>query len=140
MRITQETDYAFRILRHLATNEGKVVRAPKISEAEYVPKRFTLRILRKLNLAGITDAKRGANGGFFLKKPKEEITLYDVILAIEGPIVINRCQDPDDPYCSKNCALGRNFSTCRFHNELGKIQSNIIDMFKNLTISNFISA
>ncbi len=140
MRITQETDYAFRIIRHLAQNEDKIVGAPKISESEYVPKRFTLRILRKLNLAGITDAKRGANGGFFLKKPKEDITLYDIILAIEGPIVINRCQDSEDPYCSKNCAMGTDFSTCGFHNALGEIQSNIIDMFKNLKMSDFVSA
>ncbi|MDO5041527.1 MAG: Rrf2 family transcriptional regulator [Peptoniphilus sp.] len=140
MRITQETDYAFRIVRHLAENEGKIVGAPKISESEFVPKRFTLRILRKLNLAGITDAKRGANGGFFLKRPKEKISLYDIILAIEGPIVINRCQDSEDPYCSKNCAMGTDFETCGFHNELAKIQFNIIEMFKSLDMSKFVSA
>ena len=51
MRITQETDYAFRIVSYLAANEGKVVGAPQIAESEGVTKRFTLRILRKLNLA-----------------------------------------------------------------------------------------
>ncbi|MFR3508764.1 hypothetical protein [Peptoniphilus sp.] len=47
MRITQETDYAFRIVSYLAENEGKVVGAPQIAESEGVTKRFTLRILMR---------------------------------------------------------------------------------------------
>ena len=74
MRITQETDYAFRIVGYLAKHEGQVIGAPEIAEMEGVTKRFTLRILRKLNLAGITDAKRGSKGGYFLKKPKEDLS------------------------------------------------------------------
>ena len=102
MRITQETDYAFRIVSYLAANDGKVVGAPQIAESEGVTKRFTLRILRKLNLAGITDAKRGSKGGYFLKKAKEEITLYDILVAVDGPIVINRCLQKEDSFCSKH--------------------------------------
>ncbi|MCI5643751.1 MAG: Rrf2 family transcriptional regulator [Peptoniphilus sp.] len=135
MRITQETDYAFRIVRYLAENEGTVVGAPQIAENEGVTKRFTLRILRKLNLAGITDAKRGSKGGYYLKKPKEDITLYDILIAIDGPIVINRCLQKDS-YCSKN--KSGNVGNCKFHGTLAKIQSNIIKMFKDETIDNFI--
>lgn len=135
MRITQETDYAFRIVRYLAENEGNVIGAPQIAENEGVTKRFTLRILRKLNLAGITDAKRGSKGGYYLKKPKEDITLYDILIAIDGPIVINRCLQKDS-FCSKN--KSGNVGNCKFHGTLAKIQSNIIKMFENETIDNFI--
>ncbi|NMW84810.1 Rrf2 family transcriptional regulator [Peptoniphilus sp. AGMB00490] len=135
MRITQETDYAFRIVRYLAENEGNVIGAPQIAENEGVTKRFTLRILRKLNLAGITDAKRGSKGGYYLKKPKEDITLYDILIAIDGPIVINRCLQ-EDSFCSKN--KSGNVGNCKFHGTLAKIQSNIIKMFENETIDNFI--
>ncbi|MGF0095476.1 RrF2 family transcriptional regulator [Peptoniphilus sp. SGI.035] len=135
MRITQETDYAFRIVRYLAENEGTVIGAPQIAESEGVTKRFTLRILRKLNLAGITDAKRGSKGGYYLKKPKEDITLYDILIAIDGPIVINRCLQKDS-YCSKN--KSGDVGNCKFHVTLAKIQSNIIKMFKDETIDNFI--
>ena len=138
MRVTQETDYAFRICRHLAKNEGKVIRSQEISQEEFIPERFTLRILRKLNLAGITGAKRGFSGGYFLKKPKENVSLYDVILAVDGPIVINRCQDPDDPYCSKNCSLGKDFKTCKFHNKFAELQENIINNFREQTLDKFI--
>ncbi|OLR65692.1 RrF2 family transcriptional regulator [Peptoniphilus porci] len=135
MRITQETDYAFRIVRYLAENEGNVIGAPQIAENEGVTKRFTLRILRKLNLAGITDAKRGSKGGYYLKKPKEDITLYDILIAIDGPIIINRCLQKDS-FCSKN--KSGNVGNCKFHGTLAKIQSNIIKMFENETIDNFI--
>lgn len=135
MRITQETDYAFRIVSYLARNEGKVIGAPQIAESEGVTKRFTLRILRKLNLAGITDAKRGSKGGYYLKKPKEDITLYDIIVAVDGPIVINRCLQEDN-YCNKNKAT--EVGNCKFHTTLAMMQSNIIKMFRNETIDNFI--
>lgn len=135
MRITQETDYAFRIVSYLARNEGKVIGAPQIAESEGVTKRFTLRILRKLNLAGITDAKRGSKGGYYLKKPKEDITLYDIIVAVDGPIVINRCLQ-EDKYCNKNRV--NEVGNCKFHTTLAMMQSNIIKMFKNQTIDNFI--
>ena len=135
MRITQETDYAFRIVSYLARNEGKVIGAPQIAESEGVTKRFTLRILRKLNLAGITDAKRGSKGGYYLKKPKEDITLYDIIVAVDGPIVINRCLQ-EDKYCNKNRV--NEVGNCKFHTTLAMMQSNNIKMFKNQTIDNFI--
>ena len=135
MRITQETDYAFRIVSYLARNEGKVIGAPQIAESEGVTKRFTLRILRKLDLAGITDAKRGSKGGYYLKKQKEDITLYDIIVAVDGPIVINRCLQ-EDKYCNKNRV--NEVGNCKFHTTLAMMQSNIIKMFKNQTIDNFI--
>lgn len=135
MRITQETDYAFRIVSYLARNEGKVIGAPQIAESEGVTKRFTLRILRKLNLAGITDAKRGSKGGYYLKKPKEEITLYDILIAVDGPIQINRCMQ-EDSFCSKH--IDGDVKNCKFHVTLAKMQSEIIKMFKNETIENFI--
>lgn len=136
MRITQETDYAFRIVSYLAKNEGKVIGAPQIAESEGVTKRFTLRILRKLNLAGITDAKRGSKGGYFLKKPKEEITLYDILIAVDGPIVINRCLQEEDSFCSKHEKGDERH--CKFHVALAGMQANIIQMFKSQTIDNFI--
>ena len=136
MRITREVDYAFRICGFLAAHDGEVIGAPIIANEQYVPERFTLRILRKLNLAGITEAKRGASGGYKLKRPKDEITLYDIIVAVDGPIVVNRCLYVDDPFCNRN--RDGNFSRCKFHNKLNAIQRNVIQMFKDSTLDEFI--
>ncbi|MDQ0507569.1 Rrf2 family protein [Peptoniphilus ivorii] len=136
MRLTQEIDYAFRIIAHLASNEGKVIGAPKIARAMDVPERFTLRILRKLNLAGLTRSKRGANGGYILNKPAASITLYDIILAVDGPIELNRCLHADDPQCNRY--EGKAIQGCKFHRTLYGIQEEVIQQFQNVPITNFI--
>ncbi|MBP2025944.1 RrF2 family transcriptional regulator [Peptoniphilus stercorisuis] len=136
MRITREVDYAFRICAYLAEHEGDVVGAPRIAADQKVPERFTLRILRKLNLAGITEAKRGATGGYKLKRKKEDITLYDIIVAVDGPIVVNRCLYMDEPYCNRN--EDGNFGHCKFHNKLSSIQNSVIEMFRSSTLDEYI--
>lgn len=123
-------------MAHLAANEGQVVGAPKISEIMKVPERFTLRILRKLNLGGLTRSKRGAKGGYMLNRPAESISLYDIILAIDGPIELSHCLHADDPYCNRFDENG--IEGCRFHRSIYQVQSRIIDDLKGMTITNYI--
>lgn len=137
MRLTQEIDYGFRIVGYLAQHDGEIIGAPIISSKLAIPERFTLRILRKLNLAGITKAKRGAHGGYMLLADKNEITLYDVILALDGPIIINRCLLEDDPYCSR--MHKDQFDSCNFHLRLAEIQAEIVKMFKESKIIDIIN-
>ncbi len=136
MRLTQEVDYAFRIVAHLAQHEGRVIGAMTIAKAEKIPERFTLRILRKLNQAGITDSKRGAFGGYYLKKPKEKVDLYEIIVAVDGPIEVNKCLHRESGFCSKNSldTMGH----CKFHIRLATIQTNLINSFKESKITEFI--
>ena len=136
MRITLEIDYAFRIVAHLAEREGQVIGAPAIADKECIPDRFTLRILRKLNLAGITGSKRGANGGYYLAKAKEDINLYDIILAVDGPIEVNRCLMRENSFCSRS--KNNPICNCPFHLKLEEIQQEIIDTFKAEKITNFL--
>ena len=137
MRITLEIDYAFRIVAHLAERKGQVIGAPIIADEECIPERFTLRILRKLNLAGITASKRGANGGYYLAKDPEDIALYDVMLAVDGPIEINRCLMEENAFCSRR-EKGHEICNCPFHIKLEEIQGNVVDSFKSQKIVNFL--
>lgn len=136
MKLTQEIDYAFRIIAHLAANEGQVVGAPAIAEAMGVPSRFTLRILRKLNIAGLTKSRRGAKGGYSLNRPAESISLYDIILAIDGPIELSRCMHAGDPYCNR--FNSEEIQGCKFHHSIYGLQEDIVRRLKDLTITNFI--
>ncbi|WP_455257992.1 RrF2 family transcriptional regulator [Peptoniphilus asaccharolyticus] len=137
MRITKETDYAFRICGYLAQHEGEVVGAPKIAHDRVIPERFTLRILRKLNLAGITTAKRGVTGGYMLNRPKEDISLYDIVVAIDGPIIVNRCLHEDDPYCSYMGVHASDLNGCKFHVALEEVQISVIKILKSKTLECF---
>nr|WP_204988200.1 Rrf2 family transcriptional regulator [Sporohalobacter salinus] len=92
MQLTQETDYAIRAVLFLAKKEGEIVEAQVISDDQTIPKRFLLKICRKLIKAGIIESYRGKHGGYKLAKKPEKITLKDVIETIEKDLVVNRCQ------------------------------------------------
>jgi Rrf2 family iron-sulfur cluster assembly transcriptional regulator len=129
MRITQEGDYALRVVRYLFLygNCGRV-EAKVISEQENIPLRFLLKLLRKLVAAGVIKSYRGSGGGYATLNQPKDITLRQVIEAIEGPININRCLlNPD------LCNLKR-AETCDIHKALDGIQLKLI---KELDAVNF---
>lgn len=101
MNITLEADYAVRIVEMLSHCVQRTD-ASHISAETQVPQRFALKILRKLVSADLVRSYRGACGGYELARAPGEITLRQVIEAIEGPFTISRCQDTD--YCCTNNA------------------------------------
>jgi Rrf2 family protein len=71
--------------------EGKVSMLSAIAKAQDVPPRFLAKIFQALAKGGVVKSHRGAKGGFSLAKPASEITIKDVIEAVEGPIHLNVC-------------------------------------------------
>jgi Rrf2 family protein len=92
MEITRQADYAIRAILFLSENEKKG-RTPTnaIAEAKRIPPSFLAKIISQLSVAGLVNTSRGARGGVTLAKPSREITLLEVIEAIDGPIAINEC-------------------------------------------------
>lgn len=134
MRITQESDYALRVVLFLAQrDDNQKVEAKVISEAVKIPLRFLLKLLRKLTVAGILKSFRGIGGGYTIAKAPVEITFYDVITAIDGPIYVNRCLY-DKAYCNLNRC-----DTCQVHGALAKIQRDLIDDLKNVNFENVMA-
>ncbi len=124
MKITRESDYAVRIVFYLSKNDT-IIGAKQISEETDITPRFALKILRKLCIAQILQSFKGNLGGYKLNKPSSEISLKDVIEAIEGEIAINSCLD-DEFECngisSCNCAVREAFAIANtaLKNELAK--------------------
>lgn len=128
MRITQEVDYALRVVLFLSNlGINKKIEAKYISEHENIPIRFLLKLLRKLTAKNIIKSYRGVNGGYALNKEPKDISFYDVIIAIDGPIYINKCFSD-----SNNCNLNRT-ATCTLHKSLFKIQENLVKDLKSKT-------
>ena len=87
MRITLKIDYALRAMAHLAAaNQAGPVKAEEISQGQSVPLKFLLTILGELKLAHLIRSQRGPEGGFTLRRPACDITLADVIRAVDGPL------------------------------------------------------
>jgi Rrf2 family protein len=97
MRISAKADYAVRAAVELAaTSDAKPVKAERIATAQGVPLNFLENILGELRHAGIVRSHRGADGGFRLAKPADEISIADVIRAVEGPLATVRGGPPED--------------------------------------------
>ncbi len=97
MRVTAKADYAVRATVELA---GSAADAPRkvdeIAQAQGIPLSFLENILTQLRSAGIVRSQRGPEGGYWLAHPAAEVTLADVIRAVEGPLVGVRGQRPEE--------------------------------------------
>ena len=92
MKLTRGGEYGIRGVLYLAQQDyGKVNMLSAIAKAQDVPPRFLAKIFQALAKAGIVKSHRGAKGGFSLGREAEEVTIKDVIEAIEGPIHLNVC-------------------------------------------------
>src|SRR5215212_85408 len=96
MRVSAKTDYALRAAVELAAApEGTPVKGERLSTSQSIPLRFLENILLQLRHAGIIESRRGAEGGYKLARPADEITLADVIRAIDGPLAGVSGQRPE---------------------------------------------
>lgn len=90
--INRHTDYATRIVLHLATlDEGVHVTAADIAAQGLLPAPFIRRVIAQLANAGIVRTIRGSRGGVTLARPASEISLLDILRAMEGGVVLNAC-------------------------------------------------
>ena len=97
MRISAKADYAVRAAVELAAaTDEKPVKAERIATAQDIPLNFLENILGELRHAGIVRSHRGAEGGFRLAKPAAEITIADIIRAVEGPLASVRGGPPEE--------------------------------------------
>ncbi|HAX69914.1 MAG TPA: Rrf2 family transcriptional regulator [Anaerolineales bacterium] len=91
MQITRQADYAVRAVLHLARNNEQRTATSSIAEEQRIPPSFLAKIISQLSIAGLLHTSRGARGGVTLARQPGEITLLEVIEAIDGPIQLNEC-------------------------------------------------
>ena len=97
MKVSAKADYAVRAAAELAAAQttGKLVRAEAIATSQGIPQRFLENILSDLRHAGLVQSQRGAEGGHRLNRPAEEISVADVIRAVDGPLAAVRGERPE---------------------------------------------
>jgi Rrf2 family protein len=97
MRVSAKADYAVRALAELAAaGEDGPVKAERIAQAQEIPIKFLESILLDLRNAGIVLSRRGMDGGYWLARPADEISLAQVIRAVDGPLANVRGLSPED--------------------------------------------
>jgi Rrf2 family protein len=95
--VTAKVDYAIRVLVELAARapDGSPVKGEQLATAQDIPLRYLENILGELRAAGIVASRRGAEGGYWLARPADEITLGEVIRELEGPLANVQGARPD---------------------------------------------
>jgi Rrf2 family protein len=109
VRISAKAEYAVRAAVELASvDDERPVKAERLATAQEIPLNFLENILGELRHAGIVRSHRGAEGGFRLARPAGEITIADVIRAVDGPLASVRGGPPEAAsYSGSTVALGR---------------------------------
>jgi len=96
MQITRQADYAVRAVLYLARlGGGERAATSTVAEEQRIPPSFLAKIISQLSIAGLLHTSRGARGGVTLAHQPRDITLLDVIEAIDGPIMLNECVSED---------------------------------------------
>lgn len=127
MRLNQATDYAFRMVLYLASlPEGTKITGAALAEKQNIPERFLLKIMRSLTAAGIMKSYRGIEGGFALQRAPRDITLFDIIEAVEGQTELQRCLH-DMGTCTRGCS-----GMCSIYAAFADIQRDLAKKLKSI--------
>jgi len=127
--MTLEADYAIRIVSAMANKteiEIKRLDARKLAELTGVTLRFTLKIMCKLVSGGIAKSYKGVNGGYELAKAAEDISVGEVIEAVDGRFELARCCGKD------NCSHPHMQGVCRFKGEFERISELVREEMQNI--------
>jgi len=125
--ITREMDYTLRILR--ALHQNGMLSAAAVARLEHMQKAITLKLLNRLLAAGIVESRRGASGGYFLKRRCEDMCVYDLFQVLGEPPLINRCQR--EGYTCENFPQGG----CGICRELCRIQRTLDQELRRTPLS-----
>ena len=96
MRVSAKVDYALRAMTELAAASPSLMTGEQLATAQKIPPKFLESILAQLRNGGLVASQRGAEGGYQLARPAEEISVADVIRELEGPIATVRGARPDE--------------------------------------------
>lgn len=95
MRVSAKADYALRATIELAAAGDGPIKGERIAQAQEIPLKFLENILGDLRHAGLVRSQRGVDGGYWLARPADEITVAAVVRAVEGPIANVRGIGPE---------------------------------------------
>ena len=95
MRISAKADYAVRAALELAAAESPPVKGERLAESQSIPLKFLENILGDLRQSGLVVSQRGPDGGYRLERPADEITVADIIRAVDGPLASVRGERPE---------------------------------------------
>ncbi len=133
LQLTRGSEYAIRAMTYLAGRpEGQVCALRDVSSAQDVPESFLAKIFQSLVRADLVVSYRGARGGFALARPADQITMAQIICAIDGPISLNKCVLWPET-CSRS-------GTCLVHEAWMRAEEAMLGVLDTVTCADLVPA
>ena len=131
LRLTKKADYGLMALKYLAEHANHGAQSAKdIADAYHIPPQLLAKILQTLTRAGILISTAGTNGGYALARPGSEVSAFEVIRAIDGPLFITSCIT-----IHGTCDL---HGTCTIKEPLRKVNDSIKDLLSAIRIADLV--
>ena len=130
MKISSKTRYALRAVLELGetSDKGQRVYLKTIAKTEDISIKYLESIFNKLKKAGILESSKGVNGGYSLARDFSEISIYDIITAVDGELSITPCQDN----CKDTC---ERMSTCNVTNYWTRLNKKMEELLSSTKLS-----
>ena len=126
--IQRQTDYALRVVLYLGANsQDSPTSVRRLAEVNEVPEEFLRKIAQALSAAGIVRTERGRRGGLRLARPASEISLLDVMEALDAGPSVNRCF-ADETICGRR-------GNCVLRQRLAAVQSDLLRVFAGVSLA-----
>ncbi|HOB75516.1 MAG TPA: Rrf2 family transcriptional regulator [Phycisphaerae bacterium] len=139
LSLTRKTDYALIALAHMAQTPEDCCSAREIASRYGVPLPLLMNILKLLTRQGLAKSARGPRGGYTLAVLPSEITLYDVIRAVEGPVQLVQCADHHSRGSSEavktTCGL---ISSCPVYSPIQLVHNKLIEFLSGVSLADVV--
>ena len=133
LQLTHGSDYAIRAMMYLASRPaGELFSLREVSRLQNIPQSFLAKIFQNLVHAGLVVSKAGACGGFALARPDSQISVAEVMQAIDGPLSLNRCV-----LWSESCERSER---CSMHTVWVRAQERMLDVLENVPFADLVLA
>ncbi len=135
LQLTKRTEYGLIALVHMVDRRGDFVSAREISERYHVPRRLLAEVLKDLARAEVVDSQRGATGGYALARPAEEVTVGEVVAALEGAPKLAGCETLEPSSAGGECDLE---PSCPIRSPLQRIREGIWQQMQRTTLRSLV--
>jgi Rrf2 family protein len=131
LKLTKKADYGLIALKYLAEHQERcAVSAKDVADNYGIPAQLLAKILQQLTRRGLLRSQAGMNGGYVLARPAQEISAYEVILAIDGPFIITACSKG-----KSGCELT---PSCTIKEPLARVNETIAGVLKSISIQDLV--
>lgn len=130
LRVTKLTDYATVVLTVLAARSGTVLSATELAEQAGLEAPTVSKLLKPLAQAGLVEGLRGAHGGYRLSRNADQISLIEIVEAMEGPLAMTECSLHDS-----NCGIA---DTCNVRSNWRLINHVVADALRGVTLAQML--